>query len=308
MILIIKPILLTVNTTINRIKLSVRSLFLGLVVMFFTFSCDNDDVDSVRTDPDTVAASNLIAYFPFDREPAGGAAVEFSSETIRFVRLIGSGSFVEGRRGNAYQGSTDQSCLEFDVRKVSIFTTLEDFTLACWLKAPASVSGSARIFAMDGGDPVMGNISLTREGQPAGDSLELKLYFFDDSSFNRKDHEIRASSQQFLNNDWFHLAALYRKDSSTMEFYVNGERVFSQVNYADTVTENSIPPLLEGITFRNDISKIYFGAWEQQLAGTPEPWMSYYDGLIDEFRIFNKALSGEELFNLYEAELSQVEE
>lgn len=294
------------NTTINHLNLSRRSVLPGLVLLFF--SCDKNNDDLVRIDPGTVAASYIIAYFPFDREPAGGAAVEYSGETIRFVRKTGSGSFVEGRRGNAYQGSTEQSCLEYDVKKVSIFTTLEDFTLACWLKAPSTVSGSSKIFGMDGGDSLMGNISLTRESRPEGDSVDLKLYFYGDSSHDRRDYEIRANKREFLNNDWFHLAALYRKNSSTMEFYVNGNLVFSQVNYAEPITESSIPPLLEGITFRNDISKIYFGAWKQQLTGTPEPWMSYYDGLIDEFRIYNKALSGEELFNLYQAELSQVEE
>lgn len=272
----------------------------GLAMITVFASCDSDDAEMVRVDPGTIAASNIIAYFPFDREPAGGAAVEFSRETIRFVRSIGGGTFVEGRNGNAYQGSIALSSLEFDVTRVSVFTTLEEFTLSCWLKTPATASGSSKIFGINGGDTLMGNIALIRESRPTGDSVDLRLYFYSDSSQN---NSIRISTAEFLNNEWFHLAALYHKDSSRMEFYVNGNPVFS----GSAAGNDSTSPLPGDITFRNDISKIYFGAWEQQLTGTPEPWMSFFDGLIDEFRIFNKALSGEELFNLYEAELSQVD-
>lgn len=294
------------NTILIYHNPGIRSVLTGLFVIMFLSSCDNDDV-VVRIDPGTVAAPNIIAYFPFDREPAGGAAVEYSRETIRYVRTIGNGSFVAGRNGNAYQGSNTQSCLEFDVAKVSIFTTLEDFTLACWLKT-TTTTGSSKIFGMDGGDSLMGNLSLTRESHTGGDSAGLKLYFFDDSSQKGNDHEISAFSPEFMGNEWFHLAALYRKDSSTMELYVNGKLITKQVNYSGQDTAGNNHTLLGEISFRNDISKLYFGAWKQQLAGVPDPWMSYYDGLIDEFRMYNKALSEVELFNLYEAELSQVEE
>lgn len=292
--------------TIIHHNLGSQSVLIGLFVIMFSSSCDNDDV-VVRIDPETVATSNIVAYFPFDREPAGGAAVEYSGETIRYVRKIGNGSFVAGRNGNAYQGSYTQSCLEFDVAKVSIFTTLEDFTLACWLKT-TTTPGSSKIFGMDGGDSLMGNLSLTRESRPENDSVELELYFFDDSSQSGNDHELGVTRPEFMDNEWFHLAALYRKDSSTMEFYVNGKLITKQVNYSGQDTADNNHTLLGEISFRNDISKLYFGAWQQQLAGVPDPWMSYYDGLIDEFRIYNKALSEVELFNLYEAELSQVEE
>lgn len=272
----------------------------GLFMMMVITSCDSDDNELIRTDPGTIAVSNIIAYFPFDREPAGGASVEYSQETIRFVRSIGDGSFVEGRKGNAYQGSTGQSCLEFDVTKVSVFTTLEEFTISCWLKTSATASGSSRILGINGADSLMGTISLIRESRPTGDSLDLRLYFHNDSA---DISSIGASIAEFLNNEWFHLAALYRQDSSKLEFYVNGSLVFS----GDAAGDESNPALFQDINFRSDITKIYFGAWEQQLAGTPEPWMSYFDGLIDEFRIYNKALSGEELFNLYQAELSQAD-
>jgi hypothetical protein len=36
--------------------------------------------------------------------------------------------------------------------------------------------------------------------------------------------------------------------------------------------------------------------------------MTYYKGLLDEFRIYNKALTEVEVMDLYEAEVSQINE
>jgi hypothetical protein len=55
------------------------------------------------------------------------------------------------------------------------------------------------------------------------------------------------------------------------------------------------------------MTKIHFGAWPQQIAGTPESWMTYYRGLVDEFRIYKKALTADEVMDLYEAEVTQIE-
>ena len=56
------------------------------------------------------------------------------------------------------------------------------------------------------------------------------------------------------------------------------------------------------------MSKIYFGVWPQQIAGTPEGYMAYFKGLVDEFRIYNKALTDNEVMDLYEAEVGQINE
>jgi hypothetical protein len=290
---------------INWAILIAVSLTAGLM-----YSCEDDDDDNGdngRVDPGTVASSNLIAYFPFDSEPAGGAAVTNSNNQITFVRKVGAASFVEGRRGNAFQGAPD-SYLEYNLASGSAFTTLDEFSISCWLKTPVTTTGASKIFGINGGDPTMGNLALIQESQPMGDSVDLKLYLFDSASPEWKGQDIRADNEAFLNDKWFHLTALYRKATSTMEFWANGRRVFSQIRYAGPVPATGTQPLLEGITLMNDGNKIFFGAWPQQIAATPESWMTYFRGLVDEFRIYNKALSEDEIMDLYEAEVTQIEE
>jgi hypothetical protein len=286
-------------------------LVMVAVIAGIVASCDKDNDNNGnngKTDPSTIAASNLIAYFPFDTEPAAGSTVNNSNGTITYVKKVGSATFVPGRRGNAYQGGATESYLEYNIATGSPLSQLDEFTLSCWIKTPVTTTGAAKIFSITGGDPFMGNIALIQESQPTGDSVDMKLYLYDSASAEWKGQDLRINKPQFLNDKWFHLTALYRKATSTMEFWANGEKVFEQIKYAGPVPQTGTQPLLQGITLGSDMSKIYFGVWPQQIAGTPESWMTYYKGLIDEFRVYNKALTEQEIKDLYNAEVSQINE
>lgn len=277
----------------------------------FMSSCNKDDNsgnnNGNKVDPGTIATSNLIAYFPFDSEPTAGSSVS-NSTSISFVRKVGNVTFVPGRRGNAYQGNSAESYLEYNVAPGSPFASMQEFTIATWIKTPVTTTGAAKIFSLNGGDVFMGNLALIQESQAMGDSVDMKVYLFDSASPDWKGQDIRMNKKEFTNDKWFHFAVVYRMATSTLELYANGKRVASQIKYAGPVPASGTQPLLEGITLGSDMSKIYFGAWPQQIAGTPESWMTYFKGMIDEFRIYNKALTDQELMDLYNAEVSQITE
>jgi hypothetical protein len=308
------------NSTIME-KLSKTRWAVLMAVLLMTglvYSCKDDDDDDddgngngngEQIDPNTIATNNLIAYFPFEALPEPGAAVENSNNTITFVRSVGNVTFPDGRRGNAFQGA-DNSYLEYDVDTVTTsFNSLTEFSLAGWIKTPATQSGAATIFRLDGGDPLMGHIALLQESQAAGDTVDLKLYFYHNDTTEWRGQDIRVHAAEFLNDRWFHLTAIYRASTSTMEFFANGTKIHTSERYsgpaADTTQVSG--PLLGPLKI-SGASKIYFGAWPQQIGGTPETWMTYYRGMLDEFRIYNKALSDQEVEDLYDAEVSQLEE
>jgi hypothetical protein len=305
------------NSTIMK-KLSKTSwaiLIAVLLMSSFLYSCDDDDDkddgnnNNGQIDPNTIATSNLIAYFPFESMPQAGAAVENSNNSITFARSVGNVTFPDGRRGNAFQGA-DNAYLEYDVDSTTTsFNSVTEFSLAGWIKTPATQSGAATIFRLDGGDPLMGHIALLQESQAVGDTVDLKLYLYHNDTTEWRGQDIRVHVAEFLNDKWFHLTAIYRASTSTMEFYANGTKVHSSERYsgpaADTTQTNG--PLLGPLKI-SGVSKIYFGAWPQQSGGTPETWMTYYRGMLDEFRIYNKALTDAEAMDLYEAEVTQLEE
>jgi hypothetical protein len=278
-----------------------------LLVGLMTSSCKtSSDPNAGKTDPSTVATANLIAYFPFESEPTAGAAVEKSNSTITYVKKVGGASFVVGRRGNGYKGSATEAYLEYNLAAGTLLKTLDEFSIACWIKTPATTSGACKIFTVNGGDSFMGTLSLIQESQPLGDSVDMKMYLFDSSSPAWKGQDIRKQSNKFLNDKWYHIVGLYRKSTSTMEFYANGALVLTSIRYSDGVPPSGPQPLLGAITLGSDMTKIHFGAWTQQIAGTPESWMTYFKGIVDEFRVYNKALSATEVKDLYDAEITQI--
>lgn len=290
-------------------KISGVMFFAILLTGSILISCKKDPVDPYagKTDPSTIAASSLIAYFPFESEPAVGAFVDKSNSTITYVKKVGGAGFVVGRRGNGYQGSATQAYLEYNVATGSALKTLDEFSMSCWIKTPSTTSGAAKIFNLNGGDAFMGNLVLMQESQALGDSVDMKFFLFDSSSPDWKGQDVRKQSDKFLNDKWFHLVSLYRKSTSTIELYANGKLVLTGIRYSGPVPPaGGAQPLLGPITFGSDMTKIHFGAWPQQIAGTPESWMTYFKGIVDEFRVYNKALTAAEVKSLYDAEVTMI--
>jgi hypothetical protein len=295
--------------TIMKNKFGLFRVLFGTMLLsgvIFMTSCSKDDDDgdnNGKIDPSTIAASNLIAYFPFETE---GEDVQFSGDNITFNQSVGAAALQTGRRGNAYKGSTSEAYFEYDVATGTSLKTLDEISLACWIKTPHTTSGAAKIFALNGGDGFMGNFTLIQESQPLGDSVDMKFYLYDSESPDWKGQDVRVQNGKFVNDMWFHIVAVYNKTTSTMEFWANGDTVSTSIRYAGPVPEVGSQPKLGPIKLGQDMTKILIGAWPQQVAGTPESWMTYYQGMVDEIRIYNKALTKDEIKALYEAEVTQI--
>lgn len=290
-------------------KFGMPGVMLATLLMsaLMTSSCKKDDDDggnnNGKTDPNTIATSNLIAFFPLETE---GEDVEYSGNMLTFNQAVGATSFVTARRGNGYQGSDSEAYLEYDIASGSQLKTLEEVTVSCWIKTHHPLGGAAKILTINGGDPFMGAMALLQESAPAGDSVDIKFYIYDSESPDWKGQDIRIQSARFTNDLWFHLVALYNKTTSSMELYSNGVLVATQIKYAGPDPGEGDQPLLGPIKLGQDMTKLHIGTWVQQIAGAPEAFMKYYPGTVDEIRIFNKALSADEINDLYEAEVTQI--
>lgn len=272
-----------------------------LTSVSFTSCKEEEEPDPYegKTNPSTIAANNLVVYMPFESETT---SIE-KGTGITYTKKGGAASFAVGRRGNAYKGATTQAYLEFAVASTNVFKTMSEFTMGAWIKTPPA-GGAADIFQLNGGDSFMGNLVLMLEGGSNADSLDIKGYLYN-STTEWKGQDIRKAHKGFLSDKWVHVVYSYNKTTSTETLYANGVPVATSVRFAGPENAGTQPPL-GPITFGTDMSKILIGAWPQMLDGTGQDWMKYYPGMLDELRIYDKALTDAEVKALYDAEITVI--
>ena len=272
--------------------------------LFLSCKDDKKDDEDGKIDPSTIAASNLVAYFPFESET--GSITK--GDGITFSKKTGAASFADGRRGKGYKGSVNEAFLEYNVAATNPFKTMKAFTLAAWVKTP-SAGGAAMIFQLNGGDGFMGNLCFILEGNSDNEALDIKGYLFNSASPDWKGQDIRVKDEVFLPDKWVHIAVSYDNATSKLVLWASGLMVAESIRYAGPEPDGGgAQPLLGDLQFGQDMTKINIGAWAQQIAGSGDDWMKCFPGMLDELRIYNKALSEKEMKDLYDAEVTQVNE
>lgn len=213
----------------------------------------------------------------------------------------GSGSIAADVSGNANDGtiwsdgvfwSTDTPTgkgysLEFTgklgavhIGDPDILKIVGDITLAAWVKtAPATESWQNIIVkGHDGGEIVM---------RVDGNNHPTQIWC---GSYDGADHMVKSYDLSDLEfNTWMHLVGVYSTDNQTWYLYINGDEV-AQV--ADIVGAVSVTrPWAIGA--RASADGVY-------------PSERHFEGLIDDARIYNVALSEADVKALYQESLTAV--
>ena len=149
-----------------------------------------------------------------------------------------------------------------------IVSGLTDFTIATWVN-PAAVPNWARAFDIGTGETVNMFLTVSAGGQNTP-------RFAITVSGNGNEQRLNAPSPLPL-NQWTHLAVTLSGSTGTL--YVNGVAV--DTNIAMTLNPSSL-----GTTTQNYIGKSQYPA---------DP---YLDGIVDEFQIYNRALTAAEVQSL----------
>jgi hypothetical protein len=233
---------------------------------------DGDDVnDHIRLSSLITTASNL-AYFPFD-----GSATDASGNGLAGTAL--NAAFVPGRFGSALSvNGTIDSRVEVPANlllaprnAVSISLWFNALTIqrqyACLIYKPATAPTSAGF----------SDRSYTLWVTPGGGGVHLTSTAAGADSQTKLD----TTSGLFGVNEWVHVVGVIEAQAHIMSAYLNGNLITTAPYPGNSILAGTYP-LRIGSPFQTSSDQAGF------------------NGLIDEVRIYDRALSSQEVRQLYE--------
>ena len=144
-----------------------------------------------------------------------------------------------------------------------------DFTIAGWINAQTINSSDQNTFFSQWGSPRQVRLEIDGEAQNCiADTLRLLVW---DTAFRA-----RCSNTIISSDTWYHIAVVVNQGGN-IEFYING------------INDGSNPSL--GTTIASGIDNSVLGARTDS--------GQYFDGLLDDMRVYNRSLSAKEIDALY---------
>lgn len=309
-------------------------------VVLFAFSCtkpagnraDGNQNGNENTPPKeeapkvTVCEDNLVIYLPFENdqliEKGEGITFKENKGDVQIkTGYIGKGWF------NKSGDNTATAYSKFNVAADNAFKKIEKVTMTAWVlpyAEKAKIKGC--LFSLNGARftdgknhdfPAMNvyfdNYGVAKNEETGAEDPWQQIngrFIFHDSAGAEQNLWLNSGLTDFdYYGKWFQLAVTYDKDRQVMDeekgamaakdqlsIYING-----QLAAAGTF-DYKIP-------FNNLVTEFcnafYVGGWSTFIEGdSVQTWQNYWAGGIDEIRIYNKALSEEEVLALYKEEVA----
>jgi len=231
-----------------------------------------------------ISNTGQIIYFPFNGN----------------TNNLGSGSYSALASGAYYTNGICGQAMQFDgvddyIKLTPYVPLLSDYTIASWVYVDSLTSNLAIFSTRD-------QCSNTYRGYSQG---ELGINYYNNATGggqNKIKYVINkhqnctgwsfgeryyANNYTYSSGSWHFLALKVHNNisnSRTVEFYVDCE-LLSSTKYNNTDVSDA---------FNDTNHKSFIGA-----ASDISPWIYSFNGIIDEFRIFNRLLTNDELKNLF---------
>ncbi|MWB95029.1 LamG domain-containing protein [Flavobacterium sp. GA093] len=318
-----------------------KSIFLLSFVLAATIfvSCE-DSIDKTNSpipyesiggydSSDDVAAAHLVSKFSFD-----GNLTDSKSNISGFEEM--NVAYANGVKGNAYQGSS--SVARYAVGNATAkITSLNDYSISFWMNtantvpdggSPGQGKGAQGIFSIVRPTEFWGGINLFLENPDSANPNRLRLKL---GVENGRAGVAWKSQSAIVNidnslNTWVHVVLAYDSKTSTINCYTNGAPsaniggfpyaptagvVGSVIWYADdsgTFENSKNAPKYGAFEMIGTNGKVVFGNHQFQTnpsltsGGSAQGWATSYAGLMDEFRIYDSALTTSEVTALYKLE------
>jgi hypothetical protein len=287
-------------------------LFASVVASQFLVSCNEDSIDKVNSaipyeaiggynSSDEIAPTSLIAKVSFDG----------NVNDTKNGLTGGSGTnvtYATGIKGQAYKGSTSTF---ISYASAAAVVNVKSVTFSMWIKTEPHTGGAQSLFMLPKTTDFWGNIFSLIEGTGPATTMLIKNHLQKDvtPSIPWSGQWIEHTGANLLTNmfgTWKHLVWTYNASSSTYSMYINGKKLDLPAGMSKRYTKS---PDEGGVGYgdlaNSASSKFIIGGFQQHLGapwGAADGWMLNYTGLMDEFRIYNAALTDNEVISLYKLE------
>ena len=254
----------------------------------------------------TVATDALVLHLPFeDGSVAKGEGVTFASKE-------GKADLVAGFIGKAYTNTSgdakEAGYLKYNLAATNCIKSLKSFTFSAWVKRPAL--GSGAIFSVNGGTSDWGStMHFMFDNSGVGeDGATYQQFNARIDSYKEGEDGVMFQASCWPNvqgpefakvDQWFHVARTYDATTGAWVVYVDG------VQTHDGVHEYGDPAGPFGDLDLNSetMNALYIGGWAAIIDGVNnQSWMTYFNGSIDEVRMYNRALTAAEIGKLWQEE------
>lgn len=290
---------------INKIiKNTISVMAVGLVIA----SCqkmDRPEQGEIILDPEPPPYTDLKDFFAFENNltdqgesklTATGTAVTYVTGVTGQAAKIGAGGYIlttgigdTVRYPNGFYGVGRDT-----------LSSLGSFTLSFWMNGVGPVDGGAQgLFSISNKSEFWGNLDLFLENDnnPADQSEAfLKVHMFNAGVASGNGEEWNEIKIPGALNKWTHIAVTYDAATSKFTIYADGaataikDKVLGGGNYGK-------------IKF-NNFNGMVIGTYQFQTVPTltnhgPESWARSFNGSLDQFRLYNRALSASEINGLF---------
>ncbi len=274
-------------------RVSLRILAVTLAAGSFFASCKDDEVSLPPiggfNSADEVAASNLVAYWGLngDGKEAKSGAMPSKSQNVSYAAGI------KGQGANLAGGY-----LSYDV--ITSLSALPSATISLWANVSNNGSAQSSLFSLTRPNEWAGNVNLMVEScwrKAASDTLVVKGLVVtkvngNDSWQDSRNEPSKGGVQAAkFGGKLTHFVITWDGSTSMFKVYANGTKISNPEWEARGTTG---PLNFTGPT------KALIGAWGTNISGTPDAWQKPMTGLVDEIRVYNKALSDGDISSLYQ--------
>ena len=266
---------------------------------------DRPELGELVLDPDPPPYEPLKSFWSFEGNAtdAGESKLTPVTSNVSYVAGVTGQAVKIGDKGYILYKANDtvRHANGFVGLSADTLRNLGSFTVSFWMNVPGPIQGGAQgVFAISHKTQFWGNLEVFLENwNNAADPSEvfLKVHMFNAGVATGNGEQWNEVKIPGVLGKWSHIALVYDGATSQFSIFANGtpatgfdKKVLAGGNYGK-------------IKF-NEFNGLVLGSFAFQTAPSltnhgPEDWAKSLNGSLDQFRIYNKALTAAEVTNLY---------